>query len=112
MIKTFYTGFSNYLDVNSEGREKAMTDQIKSWGKDSDKFIQYRCERKKAAQENHLPDHPVHVDIELADVCNLRCDMCAHCLGTVNKTGFMDKDLTFKLIKEAIPSAVETELAS
>lgn len=99
--QNLYTGFSNYQEVNSEGREKAMADEIKSWGKDSDRFIQYRREWKKAAEENHLPDHPLHVDIELADVCNLRCEMCAHGMGTVNKTGFMDKDLTFKLIKEA-----------
>jgi len=64
-------------------------------------YQKYRAEWAKAQREDYLPKHPLHVDIELSDICNLRCRMCIHGSNKVNKgSGFMDEKLAMKLIDE------------
>ena len=103
-----YSGFSNYTEINEERRVSVANTEVEKWGTKKDEYIQYRRDWKTAAETDFLPLKPLHVDIELADVCNLRCEMCAHGLGTVNKTGFMDKALVNKLIKECAELGVSS----
>ncbi len=95
-----YTGFSNYDEINIENRKKAVENEVKQWSTQKELFKEYRAEWNKAANENYLPLKPLHVDIELSDACNLKCEMCAHGLGTVKNVGFMKDDLTYKMIDE------------
>ena len=97
---SIYTGFSNYDEINKENREKAISSELINWKEDKDKFLKYRKTWNRAANENYLPENPLHIDIELSDACNLKCEMCAHGIGTVENVGFMKDDLTYKVIDE------------
>jgi len=101
MNKELYTGFSNYDEINIENRKKAIEKEVEYWDDKKDIYKQYRLEWNKAANEEYLPNKPLHIDIELSDACNLRCEMCAHGLGTVKNVGHMDEKLAKKLIDEA-----------
>lgn len=70
------------------------------WNKEAGRFKRYREEWERAAKENFLPSCPLHVDIELSNICNLQCKMCIHGLGHVKNAGFMKKSLALKLISE------------
>lgn len=97
---------SNYKEINVENREKAAKEEINKWKNDAERFESYRKEWNKAANDNHLPDHPLHVDIELSDACNLRCKMCVHGLGTMKNVGFMDIGLAKKVIDQCVEIGV------
>jgi len=60
-------------------------------------------------QRRHIADYPLHVDIELASVCNLRCPMCYtitdHFKSKVNAT-LMDYDLFTKIVDECAAGGV------
>lgn len=95
-----YTGFSNYHEMNVNSRENAAETEVYAWNNEKDQYRKYREEWNQAANNGHLPSHPLHVDIELSDACNLRCTMCAHGIGTANSTGFMNRELAIKTIDE------------
>jgi len=96
-----YTGFSNYREKNVENRKVAIELEVKQWGGNKNLYEQYRKEWNSADYEKHLPSHPLHIDIELSDACNLKCEMCAHGIGTVKSVGFMEEKMVFDLIDEA-----------
>ncbi|MCP4135908.1 MAG: radical SAM protein [bacterium] len=95
-----YTGFSNYNEINAENRKKSAEEEVDLWGWESERFKEYRHKWNKAATENYLPEHPLHVDIELSDACNLQCKMCVHGFGTSKNVGFMDEKLTRDIIAQ------------
>lgn len=95
-----YTGFSNYSEINIENRKESVNTEIEKWEDKKDVYQNYRKTWNKAANENFLPDYPLHVDVELSDACNLKCEMCAHGMGAVNNVGFMKNELSYRLIDE------------
>ncbi len=95
-----YTSLSNYAEENIKDRKKTAEEEIFLWGTEREKFVKYREDWNKSADENYLPSHPLHVDIELSDACNLRCKMCAHGLGTIQNVGFMSNKLALRMIDE------------
>ncbi|MBF0328473.1 MAG: SPASM domain-containing protein [Nitrospirae bacterium] len=95
-----YTPLSNYYETNSQRRKQAAEGEVLAWGESSELFGKYREEWNRSANESYLPAHPLHVDIELSDACNLRCRMCAHGMGAVKKSGLMDRELAFSLIDQ------------
>jgi len=101
MSTEIYTGFSNYKEINLENRKKSVVKEMEQWGSEKEIFKKYRSDWNKAANEHYLPEHPLHVDIELSDACNLKCEMCAHGMETVKNVGFMDEKLTYQLLDEA-----------
>lgn len=101
-----YSGFSNYDEINIENRRKAAVEEIERWGKDAQRFKDYRLEWVKAANEDYVPKYPLNVDIELSDACNLRCKMCVHGFGGVKNVGFMDEKLAIKLIDQCAEMGV------
>jgi len=101
-VSDIYTGFSNYSEINVENRKTAVENEVHQWAEKKSLYTQYREEWSRAANEEYLPDHPLHIDIELSDACNLKCEMCAHGIGTVENVGFMDENMVFGLIDEAI----------
>jgi radical SAM protein with 4Fe4S-binding SPASM domain len=94
------TGSSKYKEINFEQRVKIAQKEIDEWGKEADKYRNYRYEWNRAANEDYLPAHPLHVDIELSSACNLRCRMCAHGIRRMNNVGLMDRRLALRLIDE------------
>lgn len=101
-----YSKFSNYSEINVKNRTKSANEEIELWGADKEVFRKYREEWNKAGNEDYLPMHPLHVDIELSDACNLRCKMCAHGLGTVKNVGLMNQELVKKLIDQCVEARV------
>lgn len=95
-----YTSLSNYYERNSANRQDAAEREVAVWGDLSEQFRKYREEWNKSAHEKYLPAHPLHVDLELSDACNLKCKMCAHGMGSIKGAGFMNKSLALRIIDE------------
>lgn len=91
---------SNYKEINIMARIKAANREIPVWDKEAARFKRYREIWRRAEERDFLPANPLHVDIELSNVCNLRCKMCIHGSGAAKNTGFMKKNLAIKLICE------------
>ncbi len=61
------------------------------------------------AKDQHVSDYPLHVDIELASVCNLHCPMCYTISDEFKKkvnTKLMDYELFTKLVDECAAGGV------
>ena len=66
------------------------------------KFKRYRELWKKAGNYEILTSFPLHLDIELSGICNLKCDFCFQ-NGLINKPlGLMDFDLFKQIIDEGV----------
>jgi len=100
-MKKLYTGFSNYKEVNTKKRVAALDRELTLWGKDSARFKKYRQEWKEAATKNYVPAHPLHVDLEVSDSCNLRCAMCLHGIARNQPAGgLIEQAFLLKMIAE------------
>jgi radical SAM protein with 4Fe4S-binding SPASM domain len=97
-----YASLSGYDEINQVNRKLSADAEVDKWGLDKDKFKFYRMEWDKSSSSNYLPNHPLHVDIELSDACNLRCKMCAHGFGTIRNVGFMKEALAKKIIDDCV----------
>lgn len=61
------------------------------------------------AKKQHVSDFPLHVDIELASVCNLQCPMCYTITPEFKKkvnTKLMDYELFTKVVDECVAGGV------
>jgi hypothetical protein len=61
------------------------------------------------AQNQHVSDYPLHVDIELSSLCNLQCPMCYTITPEFKEkvnTKLMDYDLFTKLVDECVAGGV------
>lgn len=100
MAEKLYTGFSNYKEDNVEQRKDNLERELSLWGDKENAFKKYRNSWYRAAEEDFLPPHPLHVDIEISDMCNLRCKMCTHGMGTAKPSGVMTlEEIVFYLDK-------------
>ncbi|MFC2061363.1 radical SAM/SPASM domain-containing protein [Elusimicrobiota bacterium] len=93
--------FTGYREINQIARKQAASDEIDKWGKFKEEFRKYREQWERATNEGILPEYPLHVDIELTDLCNLRCKMCVHGIKGTGNFGMMDKKTAFRLIDES-----------
>jgi len=72
----------------------------------------YRANRRQWQQypeQRYVSDYPLHVDLELASVCNLRCPMCFTITDAFKKqvnAKLMDFDLYTKLVDECAAGGV------
>ncbi|MFH1310699.1 MAG: radical SAM/SPASM domain-containing protein [Candidatus Omnitrophota bacterium] len=74
------------------------------------KFKQYRSEWINNPREFKVRQFPLHLDIELTNICNLKCSYCA---STHNKWGENKKGkMPFDLFKKIIDAGVENGLYS
>ena len=74
---------------------------IKRLNKD-ERFRYYRQLWLRVGNYEILTDFPLHLDIELAGVCNLKCDFCFQNGFITKPLGFMDMDLYTKIIDEGV----------
>jgi len=73
--------------------------------------LAYKLYRLKYRYGKHLPlSKPVDISLELSSVCNMACSYCYHSdqdnLPFVK--GYMDKDIAFKIIKDAAKEGVHS----
>ena len=68
-------GQSNYFQLNRWQRRWNVVVEFARRGFDP-RFLWYRLRFNNVARLNHVGRFPPHMDIELADECNLRCVMC------------------------------------
>ncbi|MFH1846191.1 MAG: radical SAM/SPASM domain-containing protein [Candidatus Omnitrophota bacterium] len=100
MKKVSITPNSNF---HFEG-EKSILDST------NEKFSQYRHEWINNPIESKVGEFPLHLDIELTNICNLKCSYCA---STHNKWGEAKKGkMSFDLFKEIIDKGTENDLYS
>jgi len=70
------------------------------------RFDSYRQLWNHAASREIITSFPLHVDIELSGICNLRCSNCFQ-NGLINgKLGLMNYDLFTKIIDEGVSSGL------
>lgn len=72
-------------------------------------YRQNRADWTRLAKEQLVSDYPLHVDIELASLCNLRCPMCYTITEEFKKkvnAKLMDYDLFTKTVDECAAGGV------
>lgn len=70
-------------------------------------YQEYRKLWKMAERREILTKVPLHLDIELTNHCNLRCNMCWHYKFLESQKGFMDFELYKKIIDEGVVKGVK-----
>lgn len=95
-----------YIEINKKNRLTSSQEEISKWSEDAERFKNYREQWDRADRNDYLPPHPLHVDIELSDACNLKCRMCGHGMGTVKNPGLMEWDLAKKVIDQCAEMGV------
>lgn len=63
-------------------------------------FVKYRKAWIDNPKNLIVGDFPLHLDVEITNTCNLRCEMCQIPFGRMEK-GYMDIEIYKKIIKEA-----------
>lgn len=85
---------------------KSTLNKIKVRGFDPKYYI-YRAKWNLIGKKPFRTSVPIHIDIETASACNLKCTMCPHSQkeGVKNK-GLIDDRLARKIIKECVQYGV------
>jgi sulfatase maturation enzyme AslB (radical SAM superfamily) len=72
-------------------------------------YLENRRQWTEYPQQRIVSDYPLHVDLELASICNLRCPMCYTITDDFKKrvdAKLMDFDLFCRLIDECVTGGV------
>jgi radical SAM protein with 4Fe4S-binding SPASM domain len=93
-------GQSNYFQRNRWRRRRNAVLEFAKRGFDP-RYLWYRLRFNTVARFNRIGDFPPHLDIELADACNLRCVMCVQGIEDgVKGAGLMDTEFALRLIDQ------------
>jgi radical SAM protein with 4Fe4S-binding SPASM domain len=93
-------GQSNYFQVNRWQRRWNAVREFARRGFDP-RYLYYRFRFNTVAPLNWVGSFPPHLDIELADECNLRCVMCTQGIEDgVKGAGLMHTDFALRLIDQ------------
>ncbi len=86
--------------ITNNNIEKTLSNHL------GDKYLNYRS-AWNAAKPTSIPDFPIHIDIELYDLCNQKCVFCPRNETThpnvtypINTNSKLDEKLTNKIIRE------------
>lgn len=60
----------------------------------------YRVQWHIVERFHYITRFPIHIDIETCNVCNLKCVMCPHSVGTMDNPGFIDFELVKGIVDE------------
>ena len=77
-----------------------------------EKYITYRKHWHNAQQFKFRPSFPLHIDIELAYQCNLKCIMCPYGNPDFKHPSYKGKKLDIALIKNILKEGVSKGLSS
>ncbi len=93
--------------IDTEERE-ILFNQRRAFGNE-EAYRRNRAEWQEFPDRRFVSDYPLHVDIELSSICNLRCPMCYTITedfkSRVN-VGFMDYELFKKIVNECVDGNV------
>ncbi|HOW53958.1 MAG TPA: radical SAM protein [Syntrophorhabdaceae bacterium] len=87
--------------IDTEERE-TIFNRRRSFGHE-ETYLKNRRDWNELPEKQIVADFPLHVDIELSSVCNLKCPMCYTITDEFKsrvKTGFMDLGLFKKIVDE------------
>lgn len=93
--------------IDTEERE-AVFNQKRAFGHD-EAYLKNRKDWNELPEKQVVAEFPLHVDIELSSVCNLKCPMCYTITDEFKsrvKTGFMDLRLFEKIVDECVEGDV------
>lgn len=104
----------NYTPINKgnvilESPERTAEFEKKRGHGCEDAYAENRRQWSEFPQKQFVADYPLHVDLELASVCNLRCPMCYTITDEFKQqvnAKFMDFDLFTKLVDECAAGGV------
>lgn len=100
MNKTVPINQGNYEIDTQERIDKFNKNLSYGW---EEKYIEYRKNWVELPKKQIIRDYPLLVDLELADVCNLKCPMCITITDQFRDgkvRGFMSTKLAKKIIDE------------
>ena len=85
-----------------KGYNEAYTDHYYKWEKaQSEKYFEYRKKWEKNAKNLLVEKFPLHLDIGITNVCNLKCTFCARTVlveeEKFRKANHMEMDLYKKM---------------
>ncbi|MBU3934644.1 radical SAM protein [Patescibacteria group bacterium] len=75
-------------------------------------YIAYRKRWHDAQQFKIRPSFPIHLDIEVAYRCNLRCIMCPHGDPNFKHPSYKDEKLDVEMIKKILKEGAQQGLSS
>ena len=89
-----------------KGYHEVNTDHFFKWEKSqSERYFEYRKKWQNNAKNLHIEKYPLHLDIGITNVCNLKCTFCARTVlveqEKFRKAAHMDFELFKKIIDEA-----------
>ncbi len=89
-----------YREVNwFQRRLNVISEFLKR--KDRWRFAWYRFQWNYFPQMNLVPYVPLHVDLEVADACNLRCVMCVHGIGEgIKNVGIIETNFGRQMVDQ------------
>jgi len=93
--------------IDTEERE-VLFNRKRSFGHE-EAYLKNRTDWNELPEKQVVSDFPLHVDIELSSVCNLKCPMCYTITDEFKsrvKTGFMDYKLFQKIVDECVDGDV------
>jgi sulfatase maturation enzyme AslB (radical SAM superfamily) len=88
--------------IDTEERE-AIFNRKRSFGHE-EAYLKNRKDWNELPEKQVVSDFPLHVDIELSSVCNLKCPMCYTITDEFKSkvnTGFLDYKLFQKIVRSA-----------
>jgi MoaA/NifB/PqqE/SkfB family radical SAM enzyme len=89
------------FELDTDERTKEFYNKLSiGW---EDEYKEYRRLWVEAPQKKEIREYPLLVDLELADVCNLKCPMCPTTTSEFKdkrRAGLMNVDLAKKIIDE------------
>lgn len=94
-----------YSDPFSYYEEVEKSDRMIKWeASQSKRYFEYRKKWSENSRKGIVEDFPLQLDLEITNICNLRCKMCAitakENMGIKEKRGFMDWNLFKKILDE------------
>ncbi|NVJ91187.1 MAG: SPASM domain-containing protein [Methylocystaceae bacterium] len=103
-----YTPINKGQTILEPAEREAEFERRRGYGVE-EAYQENRRQWAEFPKQKHIADYPLHVDVELASVCNLKCPMCYtitdHFKEQVNAK-LMDYDLFTKIVDECAEGGV------
>jgi hypothetical protein len=106
-VKSFIPINKGQFTLETDGRIQEF-EQKRGYGVEQD-YLENRRLWDEYPKKQFVSNYPLHVDLELAAVCNLQCPMCYTISADFKekvKAKFMDFDLFKKLVDESVSGGV------
>lgn len=87
-----------------EVKNKTWLDWEKSF---SEEYKEYRRKWVEYPKSLHVPNAPLHLDIEITNKCNLKCTFCARTVSIEDETFRTVQNMDISLYKKVIDNAIK-----